>query len=243
MKVKLFACVLSAAFACGTHAAVMDLSPVADATIYGDATSNANGKGAGIFAGNNANQVSATRRGLLRFDVSSLPDGAVVSSVSLRLYCDQENTQKGPLSVTLHRVITGWTEGPAVGSGGGAGAGNGDTTWEFASLPGSAWLTPGGDFVAEDSALTPVGAERTFYNWSGSGLVADVQAWADESAGNFGWIIRSDETEVRTAKRFVSREGAVVDQRPVLTVEYALIPEPSTLGLVALAGLALRRRK
>lgn len=229
--------------ACPASAAILVLAPLADASIYGDVPSNANGKGAGIFAGNNANQVSATRRGLLWFDVSSLPAGAVVSSVSLRLYCDQENTQKDPLPVTLHRVTTGWTEGPTVGSGGGAGEVNGDVTWEFASLPGSAWATAGGDFVAEDSALTHVGLERAFYNWSGSGLVADVQAWANGSSDNFGWILRSDESQVRTAKRFVSREGSVADQRPLLTVEYAVVPEPGALGLVGLAGLGLRRRK
>ena len=243
MKSKLVYLMLASAMTASTSAAVIVLSPVADATIYGDAESNANGKGAGIFAGNNANQLSATRRGLLRFDFAAVPAGSVVSAVTLKLYCDQENTQKDPVAVTLHRVTTGWTEGPTVAGGGGSGAASGDVTWQFASVPGVAWSMAGGDFVTEDSATTLVGAERNFYSWSGSGLVADVQAWANGSSGNFGWILRSDETQVRTAKRFVSREGTDAALRPMLTVEYAAIPEPTAMGLVALAGLGLRRRK
>lgn len=231
--------------ALSASAALLTLSPVADATIYGENTDNANGRGSGILAGNNANSTSATRRALLRFDFSSLPADSVVSAVTLRLFCIQENTGLASIPFTLHRLSSGWTEGPATPNGfGGQGtsAAPGDTTWLSTSLPGNPWSTPGGDFAPLASAATPVGPEGVAYTWSDPGLIADVQSWLDQSSSNFGWILRSDESITRTAKVFASREATNLSQRPSLEITYTVIPEPTALALLAPLALAAARR-
>lgn len=221
--------------------AVIEIVPVADNSIYREAPGNSNGRGS-LFAGNTANGVTHTRRALLRFDLSALPSGAIIESAELRMFLAQENTGAGPLPVSLHRVTEAWGEAGSLGSGGGAPAQAGDATWTAAFFGSTPWATPGGSFVAEDSAVTPVGAEGQFYAWSSTALAADVQAWFDGAAGNFGWIVRGDESAVRTAKRFESRESSNAARRPTLTVTY-VIPEPASLGLLGLGGLALRRRR
>lgn len=51
-------------------------------------------------------------------------------------------------------------------------------------------------------------------------MTADVQAWVNTPATNFGWVIKTDEAGSRTAKRFASRNNATAAERPVLTIDY-----------------------
>lgn len=63
------------------------------------------------------------------------------------------------------------------------------------------------------------------YQWTGPGLVADVQAWLDDPATNFGWLIKGNEFNFPTTKRFDTRENAP-GVRPTLTVEFATVGVP-----------------
>jgi hypothetical protein len=51
-------------------------------------------------------------------------------------------------------------------------------------------------------------------------LVADVQGWLDDPAGNFGWALVMPSPAVGSAKRFNSRENSGSSTRPKLTVTY-----------------------
>lgn len=63
------------------------------------------------------------------------------------------------------------------------------------------------------------------YTWSSTTeLVADVQAWVDDAAANFGWLVTGNEGASPTAKRFDSRENPTEANRPVLEVVYLLVP-------------------
>ena len=66
----------------------------------------------------------------------------------------------------------------------------------------------------------------------------------DGSAGNYGWILRGDESQSSTSVKLASREYEILDYRPRLTIDYSVIPEPGTALLVAcgLVGLAVKRR-
>ena len=79
-----------------------------------------------------------------------------------------------------------------------------DATWIHTFYNTSFWTTPGGDFSSTPSATTTVGGANSTPTWSGSGLVADVQAWVSNPASNFGWVIRTNETSNGNARRFNS---------------------------------------
>ena len=48
-------------------------------------------------------------------------------------------------------------------------------------------------------------------------MVNDVQAWIDGTAGHFGWILIGNESSIRSAKRFNSRNSSTLGPRLVIT--------------------------
>ncbi|MEK9660014.1 MAG: DNRLRE domain-containing protein, partial [Chloroflexota bacterium] len=152
----------------------MTLFPIADVSLYGESGNLGNGAGEHLFAGftNQGNE----RRALVRFDLSSIPADATVTSVRLELTVDR--TQAGPLSYGLHRVTTSWSEGVEnAGDSEGRGASNpSGATWTRATLT-THWGAPGGDFETNASGSATVDALGTGVSWESAGLVADVQAW------------------------------------------------------------------
>jgi hypothetical protein len=57
-------------------------------------------------------------------------------------------------------------------------------------------------------------------------------------------MLRSDELSGQTAKRFVSADSAFAGLRPVLVVEFTVVPEPA-IGLLGVMGgvVVLGRRR
>lgn len=231
---------------CSTHAATLTLLPLADASLYEEsAATTANGSGEVLVAGRTNQATGSRRRSLLRFDLTGLPAGAVISSASLQLFLFTVTTAETGLS--LHRTTTPWTAGPSDPAGNesnGSAAVVGDATWNFASFDASPWTTPGGDALAAPSATLRVGTSSGFYTWSSAGLTSDAAAWATDPAQNFGWLLRGDELAPQTAKRFASSENPDPSIRPVLFIEFEPIPEPGA-GALLLGGLAMlfRRRR
>jgi hypothetical protein len=79
-------------------------------------------------------------------------------------------------------------------------------------------MNPGGDFQPTASASTQVGSTG-LYQWSSEQMTADVQAWVNDGATNFGWILVGDESASKTAKRFDTKESDS-GIKPVLTIEF-----------------------
>ena len=122
-----------------------------------------------------------------------------------------------------------WGEGASdAGDPGGFGAQAevGDATWIHTFYDTSFWTISGGDFSATLSATTTVSTVDTTYTWSGSGLLADVQAWVSNPASNFGWVIRGDEINAGRAQRFNTRENS--SNPPQLTVTYQVSSQTPT---------------
>jgi hypothetical protein len=224
-------------------AATLSLFPVADATLYEESTTTtANGAGEFLLAGRNNQASNSRRRSLLQFDLSALPAGATITSASLRLHLATVSTAETQLG--LHPLVRHWTEGPADPLGNesaGVAAGVGDTSWQFASVNQSPWLSPGGDASLTASASLAVGTTTGYHTWNGDGLAHDVASWAADPATNFGWLLRDSEATPQTAKRLSSREAADQSLRPLLTIEFTPIPEPSATTLL-LAGLIVLTR-
>jgi hypothetical protein len=214
------AALASLAIAVAADAGTVSLPASRDATLIESATGSlANGSGPAFFAGRTSQASGSLRRGVVAFDVAAhLPRGAHVRSATLVLALSPSNP--GPRDVSVHRVLASWTAGPSFAEGGsGAPAQSGDVTWVHRSYPTSPWTTPGGDFAAAASAVTSVD-DLGLYDWSSPALRADVQAWLDDPAANHGWLLRGDESEPTTSKRFESRESEDAALRPVLVVEF-----------------------
>ncbi|MEQ1827501.1 MAG: DNRLRE domain-containing protein [Pirellula sp.] len=223
------------------YADIASFSASRDNTLYESATGAlSNGAGNFLFSGRTTNS-GLIRRGLLQFDTSSIPIGATINSVSVRLTMDKAD-QAGQVIVGLNRMTRQWGEGTSLASGqegGGAAATNGDATWLHSSFPGTLWTTAGGDFVATASATQTLSAEGN-YTWNSTvNLVADVQQWVNNPTANFGWMLRGEEIGT-TAMRFVSRTGpGGVAVRPQLTVDFTAVPEPGSVLLLASAGMLI----
>jgi hypothetical protein len=217
--------------------AQISLAADLDNTIFAE-SENSGGSATTLFAGQN-NQGNA-RRTLVHFDIAgNLPQNANVTNVVLKLTLDagsQSDTEERSLGV--HRVMAAWGEGTSGGGGPTSGQGQpataGDATWTDHVYPGQAWTTPGGDFVGAASSTAMVGTTPGDYFWDSSvSLVDDVRGWLAMPAMNHGWIVLGFEGTNGTIRRFHSREAAS-ELRPTLTIDYVLIPEPSTVLLLAI---------
>jgi PEP-CTERM motif len=203
---------------------------------------------AGSLGGQNG--AGARNRALFKFDLSAVPQEAVIDSVTLSLYVNVQPPDAVGSDYYVHRVLVGWGEGNKTGNQGQP-ASIGEVTWNSRAHEITPWFEPGGapgtDYVATGSASQFINSVSFTAQWgSTAGMVADVQHWVDNPAQNFGWMLISDsEGTPYTAKRFATREYTTESLRPSLTVQYSVIPEPGTLALAAfgLAGwLAWRRR-
>lgn len=200
------------------------LTAARDNTLFqnsGGAVSN--GAGVGLFAGRTAQPSNFLRRGLIYFDLSGdIPAGSVITGVTLRLQVTQAPGAGTPRPFTLHRLLADWGEGTsnATNGGGGAGAPSAldDATWIHTFFNTAFWQSPGGDFESTASATAQVGGVGT-QEWSAPGMVADVQAWIDDPAANFGWLLRGAENIIGSARRFASREASGA-MRPTLEVTF-----------------------
>ena len=214
--------------------ASMTFTAAKDNTLFQE-SNHSNAKGQTFFTGkigvpNDDTPPGSLRRGLVAFNLTAFPSGTTPLSASLSLYLDGVGSFGMSFPVALHRASEDWGEGTSnAGSKGGTGASPTaqDATWNHRFYSGSLWSTPGGSFTAPPSATTSVGGAGQTYVWSGSGLLADVQAWLNTPAGNFGWFVRGDEATEYSAMRFASREWPTSSQRPRLTLTYATLPPPS----------------
>src|SRR5687767_4270859 len=212
-------CGVGAALICAfvARADVVVLSATKDNTLYqtySGSTTNSNGAGEHFFAGRTGD--GYLRRALIAFDLSSIPPGSTITGATVTLFMSRSKTRG--VDVSFHRATAAWGEGTSNSTqeeGKGALATPGDATWLHRFYPTSFWASAGGDFRSTASAVVQVSSEGA-YTWSSTGLVADVQLWLNNPGTNFGWLIRGDELQDRTATRFDTREITTVNNRPVL---------------------------
>lgn len=209
---------VAATFSPTAQADTVVLAAGADTTLFSESGDLSNGRGQHLFVGVIA--TGGRRRALLRFDLSGIPSGAQITSATLELRATR--TAGGGIAVGLHRVVGDWGEGNSNSGdpgGGGAQAAAGDATWIRRVWPGTSWTTAGGDAAGSPSATTTVGNEG-LYQWTGGGLVGDVQDWLNQPGSNTGWLLRSTESGAQNAKRFGSRDNSLPADQPRLVVEF-----------------------
>lgn len=221
---------------------IVNLVSSRDNTLYESATGAlSSGLGPTCFVGRTAGGL--IRRAVLQFDLSGIPAGATINTVTLSL--NMSMTSGPATNVSLYRTLADWGEGTSnagVNGGAGAPATPGDATWIHTFFNTSFWTNAGGDFVAASSATTVVNAIGT-YTWSSAQMLTDVQGWIATPLSNFGWIVRGDEVNNNTSKRFDTRENATASFRPTLIIDYTPVPAPGSLLALLGGALALPRRR
>lgn len=239
------------------NAEILNFGALKDNTLYEHPSGFfSNGSGSSIFAGRTNRTAGATtsspasiRRGLIAFDLSDIPVGAIVQNVSLTLHLS--NPVQRTTDIELHRLLEDWGEGAENATSNGGGGGTFATlettaTWLHTFAFSADWSTIGGTFEAAVSATQAIDSTNDFYTWNSSQMVADVQLWLTDPTQNAGWILLGDESTTGTAVRFDSRENDSVAEgqsvQPVLAVEY-VVPEPSSMVLWTCGLLAISRRR
>ena len=186
------------------------LRPTLDTSIH---SLGVNPRGsATILAGTRHNLVRD--RGLLRFDLSSIPTNAIVENAELRLKVVMAPRSPAASTFYLHRLLKPW--GVAA-------------NWTDATN-GVPWATPGGQ-QGIDYVTNGVGGTFLFgssdYGFGSTKLFADLDAWIKNPATNHGWILISDgEGTGGSARHFGSSESTTP---PELAVVYTFAAEIPTI--------------
>lgn len=152
---------------------------------------------------------SGSARGLIRFDTSTIPAGATVSSASLCLY-HISSAASSDSYLACHNMLKQWDTCTASwekqygthnwdgGEGGGAGtdytSASSGSKILLASLAANTWV---------DMPLTP----------------ALVQGWVTTPSSNLGVMVKS-RNEYLDSHKFASSDNATISLRPYLHVEY-----------------------
>jgi hypothetical protein len=232
------------------------LTSVADTTLI--ETEPGNNLGGAVIVNSGTTQNFTRNRGLFRFDISDqIPPGSRITKVDFVVeVTGQPKEEQRSSSFGLHRVLKPWGEGDKtsldpIHPGLGAPATSGEATWSHRfALTTNTWTVPGG--AATNDYMPELSAEAFVYGLGDSPytfvstprLVADVQAWVDDPAINFGWMLICQSEEANfTARRFGSREDP--GREPYLGIEYEPPPRidlitatngESSLSFTVLAG-------
>ncbi len=154
------------------------------------------------------------RRSVIKFDLSSIPSNAVITSASLKLV---QLGGSGTITVNIHRLLQNWT--------------NADVTWNNYTT-GTPWNTAGGgagtDYTstATDSKalLSYSGGTVDSYN-----VLTDVQNIVNNGGNNYGWIMKLATESGNTYVGYNSQDAGTQANRPILTVVYT-VPTPGGIG-------------
>jgi hypothetical protein len=139
----------------------------------------------------------ADRRGLLKFDLSSIPSNATITSATLYLY---ETDNKAGQVTYVYRVTSSWDED--------------SVTWQ-------SWALPGGDFDDSISYFTFIPDQKDcMLTMDITGL---VQQWVNGTYPNHGLMLYT--TGPNHIISYVTKEDTIASEQPKLDVIY-VVPTP-----------------
>ncbi|OQB25718.1 MAG: Disaggregatase related repeat protein [Chloroflexi bacterium ADurb.Bin180] len=146
-----------------------------------------------------------THASLLKFDLSTIPPGALVESASLELYA--AGWGGNDITLSVYRIQREMEPSEA--------------TWNLARA-GNPWASPGCNGVPEDRSEPP---EATFttssiYRWYSINLTALAQEWVGGATTNNGVLLRAPLSSVSGTFYFASAQHSSANLRPRLVLTY-----------------------
>src|SRR5262249_510298 len=170
------------------------LAPVADTSLFEAAPDNNLGGLEELPAGTTDDGVVS--RLLLKFDFGGqVPIGATITQATLFVTVVRTPLFEEDSTFPLHRFLRDSRAGTKRRDPEGEPASGGEATGNARLHPATLWGTPGGqagtDFFAEPSSEVFMAGFDT-YVFASARLLADVQSWVDEPAGNFGWMLKTE---------------------------------------------------
>lgn len=144
-------------------------------------------------------------RALIKFDVSSIPSTALITSATLYLYSDWWWAGTGSGTSYVDKVLRNWVETEA--------------TWGVYST-GNNWGTAGcknssTDYSNTGETSTTIDGTDKWFSWD---VKTIVQAWVNSAENNYGFLIRSNVTN--PVYKFNSRTNG--SNPPYLEVVYTI---------------------
>ncbi len=237
----LFATIFPSASSSVVRGDLITLGTSKDASMFSESNNN-NGLG-NLYTGV-AGNIIGIRRALLQFNISgSIPAGATINSVSLRLTQTRQGSSAIAESLEIRPLLATWGEGTGTNKGVGNAATAGAVTWNSRQFGSNAWSAAGGSYgAASGSAVFGLTNFVATTFSSQPGMVADVQNWLNNPSLNNGWILKYvNETTGFGAREIASKENAVAAWRPQLTIDFTPIPEPNALMLLGAAAMVMTR--
>ena len=158
-------------------------------------------------------------RGLIQFDISSVPIAAKISLSVMSFYLFGGSSTANT-TVNINRSLVSWFEG--VKNGSAPDAGQDGSTWLRRNANGPVdWGAQGGlsgtDYDATVSATNVFGAYSTWHDFT---ITTLCQAWLKGTYANYGvWMISSG---TAMDKYVYSSDYATAANRPLLTITYSL---------------------
>ena len=159
------------------------------------------------------NNQSAERVILMRFDLSSIPTGAIITGATLELWLESGGGLNNGV-IDAHRITQTWFEGEEDDN---PPTTPGATYLDYDGSTGAQWANPGGDYDPTAIAATTIpNLTPGWYQWDVSALATGASPSALETDGV---LLRASGGDVDKI-RFTSSDGAAA-QRPKLIVAYA----------------------
>ena len=195
--------------------------------------------------------VTDQNRLLVYFDISSLPDDAIVDSSFFRARCSSRWVKSGAYhshNLMAFAVLRDWNEGDNLGTEADAGEvtyshryySPADTACPDDTPPDSCWYKDGADSVANDRESTLQDSVRVFnagvwYSWD---FTDAVQRWHNATLTNNGILIFHEWTDDScTVYIFNSSEYATLSIRPWLVIYYSTL-----VGIPGLQPVVYKRK-